>query len=333
MKITFFETTSEQEKYLKAKLKKHSLRFFRNRLDTQSLKQIKDTEALGVFIGSKIDQVVLHSLPKLKLVLTLSTGFDHIDLLACKKSRIVVANVPSYGENTVAEHAFALLLSISRKIHQSYVRTSQGDFSLAGLQGFDLAGKTIGVIGTGHIGRHMIRLAQGFEMKVIAFDVYPDKAWAKKQKVQYLSLLQLLKRSDIVTLHIPYMKATHHLLNKQNMAVMKKGAVLINTARGGLIDTAAMVRALQSGRLQALGLDVLEGEQQIKEEAELLAKDFTRADLAVNMENHILMHSDKVVLTPHNSFNSREALERILDTTVENIEQFAGKRKLQNQIK
>jgi D-lactate dehydrogenase len=333
MKITFFETTLEQEQYLKARLKKHSLRFFRTKIDSKSLKLVKDTEVLGVFIGSTVDAEVLKVLPKLKLIVTMSTGYDHIDLIACKKRKIVVANVPFYGENTVAEHAFALLLSISRKIHQSYLRTSHGNFSNDGLQGFDLKGKTIGVIGTGHIGRHVIRMAKGFDMNILAFDMYPDKAWAKKQGISYVTLSTLLKKSDIVTLHVPYMKATHHLLNKKNIALMKKGAVLINTARGGLVDTVAMVKALQQGKLQALGLDVFEGEQQIKEEAQLLTKDFTREDLIINIENHVLMHSDKVVLTPHNSFNSKEALERILAATVENIEQFIGKKKVNNQVK
>ncbi len=331
--ITFFETPDWQASYIRKKLKNTSVKFFPDTLDASGLKLAKNTEILGIFIGSKIDNKTLSALPKLQLIVTMSTGYDHIDLKACHKRGVSVTNVPFYGENTVAEHTLALILSISRRIHQSYQRTSRGIFSFEDLRGFDLKGKILGVIGTGHIGRHVIRMAQGFEMNIIAYDAYPDKVWAKKNAAEYLPLNSLLRRADIITLHAPYNPKTHHLLNEKNMRLIKKGGIIINTSRGALIDTAAMVKALQDGRLGALGLDVLEGEQQIKEEAELLSGIHSMQDLKINMENHILMHSDKVILTPHNAFNSDEAIQRILDTTILNIKQFTAKQKLENQVK
>ncbi len=333
MNITFFETEKWQQDYLRAKLKNHKLRFFPECVTEEVLEAAKDTDILGVFIGSQVNRHALSHLPRLRLITTMSTGYDHIDLKAAKAHEVAVCNVPFYGENTVAEHAMALILSITRRIHQSYERTARGNFSNLELQGRDLKGKTLGVVGTGHIGRHVIRMAKGFEMNIVAYDAYPDKAAAKKLGFKYLTLPALLKEADIITLHAPYTKQTHHLINAASFKQMKQGVILINTARGGLIDTTAMVKALQSGKVDGLGLDVLEGEQYIKEEAEMLSVDFSKKDLKVNMENHILMHSDKVVLTPHNAFNSKEAVERILDTTVHNIEQFIAKKKLDNQVK
>jgi len=330
--ITFFETSGWQKIYLKQRLSQHKLNFFSDPISLKALNKIKDTTILAVFVGSSVTAEVINALPNLKFIVTLSTGYDHIDLTACKQRKIQVANVPYYGEHTVAEHAFALLLSISRKIHQSYERTNRGNFSFEGLQGFDLKGKTMGVIGTGHIGEHVIRMAKGFELKVLAFDVHPNKRLARKMGFQYVSLETLLRQSDIITLHVPYLKATHHMLNAAKFKLIKKGAVLINTARGGLIDTSAMVKALQSGKLKAVGLDVLEDEKDIKEEMEFLSPKFTPQNMRLTIENHYLMHSEDAVITPHNAFNTKEAIERILDTTIGNIDLYCRGKKLINRV-
>jgi len=333
LKIVFFETEGWQKKYLQRMLKKHQLTFFADDIDDKKLALVRDINVLAVFVGSLVSKSVMTALPKLQLITTMSTGFDHIDLKEVSKRKIKVTNVPFYGENTVAEHAMALLLSIAHKIHQSYERTNRGRFNFDGLTGFDLKGKTIGVIGTGHIGQHLIKMARGFDMKVIAYDKYPDKSVAKKQGFEYVPLGQLLRQADVISLHLPYMPSTHHLLNANNMKSIKKGAVLINTARGGLIDTKAMVAMLRSGRLSAVGLDVLEGEKDVKEEVEMLSKKWKAQDMRITIENHFLMHSENAIVTPHTAFNSKEAITRILDTTIENIESFAGNKKLQNQVK
>lgn len=324
MKVVFFELEEWEKEYLKQKFGKDvEVVFNSDRLDIDSIHKCVDSEVIAIFIYSEINKKVLDLLPNLKFIATMSTGFDHIDVKECKKRRIKIANVPYYGENTVAEHTFALILSLSRKIPQAAERAKRGEFSYDGLRGFDLKGKTLGVVGTGHIGRHVIRIAKGFEMDVIAFDLSPDEKLAKAQKFRYVrSLKELLSASDIITLHIPYNKKTHYLINSKNIKSIKKGAILINTARGGLVETRAILEGLNKGILSGAGLDVLEEEALIKEEKQLLSNHFNKEDLEIALENHILMCDDRVIITPHNAFNSEEALKRILDTTVENVEGF-----------
>jgi len=262
---------------------------------------------------------LLKKLPKLKLLVTRSTGFDHIDIRACKKQGIVVCNVPYYGENTVAEHTFALILSISRNIHKSYLRTLRNDFSIEGLKGFDLMGKTLGVVGTGHIGLHVIRIARGFSMNVIAYDIHSNQIAAEVLGFSYVSFNELLRKSDIITLHVPYNKHTHHMINRENIKLIKKGSILINTSRGGVVETEALINALDRGILAGAGLDVLEGEELIKEEKQLLYDKANLEKLSQLVKDHILLSRDNVVFTPHIAFYSNEALERIINTTIINI--------------
>jgi len=294
-------------------------------LDKDNIPQDNNFDTAGVFIDSKIDKDVLDKLPNIKFIAALSTGFDHIDTDECKKRGIAVSYVPSYGENTVAEFTFALILNLSRKICFAADRVREtGSFSLEGLRGFDLKGKTLGIIGTGRIGRHVVRIAKGFEMDVVAFDVHPDEKFAAELGFKYLPLEELLKTSDIVTLHVPYMKETHHLINSDTIKFMKPGAYLINTSRGGIVETDALARALKEGRLGGAALDVLEEEGAVKDELNLLAGGHPEEhNMKTMLENHVLMKMPNVVITPHNAFNSREALTRILDATVENIAAYA----------
>jgi D-lactate dehydrogenase len=286
--------------------------------------QIKDFDALSVFIYSKIDEQIIQEIPNLKLVTTRSTGFDHIDLDVCKKRGITVCNVPSYGENTVAEHTFALILSLSRNMCKACIRRFEQDFSIEGLEGFDLKGKTIGVVGTGQIGLHVIRIAKGFGMNVVAYDVRQNKLLSEVLEFEYVTLEDLLARSDVITLHVPHMKATHHLMNKDTFKLVKKGAILINTARGSIVDTEALIDALDKKILAGAGLDVFEGEEVIKEEKQLLYEPKNLEVLASLVKDHILLSKDNVVFTPHIAFYSKEALERILETTVENVAAFVS---------
>jgi len=319
MKIAFFEVAPWEKEHLSARLKKHSLKFFEEPLDEKNIETIKDCEAISIFIYSKITEEVIKKLPRLKLIATRSTGFDHIDIKECRKKRIIVTHVPFYGENTVAEHTFGLMLALSRNIHKSYVRTLKDDFSIEGLTGFDLKSKTIGIIGGGNIGMHVARIAKGFQMNVLVFDIMQKRNLAKKIGFRYSTLEYLLRNSDIITLHVPYNKFTHHLINKQNLKLIKKGAILINTSRGGVIDTNALLFALDKGILGGLGLDVIEGEDLIKEEKQLLYEEGNIEKWRQIVRNHKIFRRDNVVFTTHNAFNSKEALIRILDATITNL--------------
>ncbi|MBW3023120.1 hydroxyacid dehydrogenase [Candidatus Woesearchaeota archaeon] len=322
-KIIFYEIEDWEKDYIRERLQGHDLVFYTENLDKDNLKTAKDADALGVFIYSEITPEVINSIPNLKLIATMSTGYDHIDLNEAKNKKVTVCNVPSYGENTVAEHTFGLILSISKKIIESVERTKKGNFCLDGLRGFDLKGKTIGVVGTGKIGRHVIRMAKGFEMNIIAYDPYPNNEFAQEMGFRYVSLDELLSNSDIITLHAPYMESTHHMINMDNINKIKRGAVLINTARGGLVETNALIEALRQGIISAAGLDVLEEEGFIREEKELLSNVFqTKCDYKTILQEHMLMSQDNVIVTPHNAFNTKEALQRIIDVTIENIKKF-----------
>jgi D-lactate dehydrogenase len=280
-------------------------------------------EILSVFVNSRVPKELIEALPNLKLICTRSTGFDHIDWAFAKERGISVCNVPTYGANTVAEHTFAMILALSRNLHKAYVRTSSGDMNMDGLTGFDLQGKTIGVVGTGNIGLHVIRIANGFGMRVLGSDPFPNYTMSELLNFEYVSLDELLWRSDIVTLHAPLVDANKHMIGSQNIHKMKPGALLINTARGGLVDTEALLDALDKGILKGAGLDVIEGEEIFSEEAQLLRPGSMSAeDLRMALRNLTLLRRPDLVITPHMAFDSVEAVERILKTTIENIRAF-----------
>ncbi|MFN0118466.1 MAG: NAD(P)-dependent oxidoreductase [Elusimicrobiota bacterium] len=321
--IIFFETTQNEKKILKTfKPQNCKLSFYPEKINEAPQQSLKKAEIISVFIYSQVTQEIIKKCPKLKLIATRSTGFDHIDIDFCQKKNITVTNVPFYGENTVAEHTFALILALSRKVHQGYLRTIRGDFSFEGLQGFDLKGKTIGIIGTGHIGLHAIRIAKGFGMNVIAYDIFRNDFLSETLGFQYVSFDELIKNADIISLHAPNRKETHHMINKDNIHKIKKGALLINTARGSLVETEALAIALDKGILAGAGLDVLEGEELIKEERQILSKEYPVNHLKTMLQNHILLNRENVVITPHIAFNSKEAFSRILETTMVNIDAY-----------
>ncbi len=322
MKLALFEIDAHEKKQLSKQLKKHDLLFFEDTLNEKDLEKIEDVQGLVVFIYSKVTEEVLDRLPNLKFITTMSTGFDHIDLEACKKRGIIVCNVPSYGEVTVAEHTFALILALSRRIPESIRRVKDLYFSPEGLTGFDLHGKTLGVVGVGAIGCNVINIAKGFGMNVLGYKRSPDPELEKKYGFTIVDLETLLQKSDIISLHLPYSQETHHLIDEEKFYMLKKGALLINTARGAIVDTKAMIAALERGDLGGVGLDVLEGEPVLREEKQLLSKVFNNEDMLYIVGEHMLMHFPNVVVTPHNAFNSHEALEIIIDTTVKNIEAF-----------
>lgn len=324
MKIAFFELEGWEEQFARQALSGHELVFLRGRMP-DVLESARNADIASPFVDSAITNETLARFPNLKLIATRSTGFDHVDLAACRERGILVANVPGYGNNTVAEFAFGLILSLTRKIYKAIDRIKETEnFSLDGLRGIDLKGKTIGVLGTGRIGTEAIRIAKGFGMNVIAYDARPNADAARELGFSYVPLEDFLRQSDVITIHAPLNESTRHLLNSGNVGLLKRGAYLVNTARGGIIETKALLFALETGLLAGAGLDVLEEEGNIKDEMAFLSKERPDAErVQVMLQNHALMKMENVLVTPHTAFNSNEALRRILATTLENIAAFA----------
>ncbi len=320
MKTVFFECEEWEKKYLVQHLAGQNVQFLPKPLSGETVAYATDAEAIYVFIYSTLTREVLEKLPQLKSISTRSTGYDHIDLAYCKERGILVCNVPEYGTHSVAEHTFALILALSRHIVESVDKTRRGNFDLRGLMGFDLYGKTIGVVGVGSIGRSVIQIAKGFGMRVVATTENPSEIEAKAHGITLLDLKELLSVSDIITLHVPLTKKTRHMINSKNIRRCKKGSLLINTARGGVVETEAIVKGLEEKILAGVGLDVLEEECFVKEERQLLSGRFlAECDLKTQLLNHVLLTQENVIVTPHNAFHSREALTKILDVTVGNI--------------
>jgi len=327
MKIVFFETKDYEKKYFEGVLKSHELLFFDFPLNEETADVAKDAEIISVFVFSQVNEGVVSKLTKTKFIATRSTGYDHIDLEACRQKGILVSNIPSYGVETVAEHAFSLMLAISRKIFESLEQTRKGDFYNENLTGFQLKDKVLGIIGAGKIGKRVAELAKAFGMKVLAYDLFQDEEAAKKIGYQYVEFETLLKESDIITLHANLTKQNYHLLNELAFQKMKNGVIIINTARGGLIDTAAFIKYLKEGKIRAAGIDVLEEESQEKEEIKLLYEDkLSKDELQKLLADHILVdledQNKNVLITPHNAFNSIEALDEIMATNAKNILAF-----------
>jgi len=325
--IAFFGTKPWEKEYIESKkeiLADAALWFTEEILSNDHMPKETNFDAISVFVDSTVTKEVLAKFPILQFIATRSTGYDHIDMVAAKSKGVEVSSVPSYGANTVAEMAFGLILSLSRKIFESYDRIREsGNWSVEGLRGFDLMGKTIGVVGTGKIGRHVISIAKGFGMNVIGYDPKPNLSLAAEFDFPYKPLNDLLAESDVVTLHLPYMPETHHLMDDIRISLMKPGALLINTSRGGIVDTNALVKALKDGRLGGAGLDVLEEEGVIKDEPNVLsAGKLDGHDLRAVLADHLLIDMPNVIVTPHNAFNTWEALRRILDTSMEDIKGY-----------
>lgn len=311
MKIAFFGVDSkDQEGFFRQNLSGHDLYFFQECLTSVSLPEKKDFDIISIFVHCKADRGIIDSLPNVKLITTRSTGFDHIDISYAKSKNILVSNVPSYGSHTVAEFTFGLILSLTRKIYQSSQRIKESlNMDYKDLLGLDLNDKTLGVLGTGKIGANVIKIAQGFNMKVLAFDILENKQLEETLNFKYLPLDQVLKNSDLVTIHTPATPQTHHLINNENIRQIKEGALLINTSRGAVIDTEALFDALVSNHLAGAALDVLEEENELSE-------------LNPSSKPRLLINLPQVLYTPHMAHYSKEAEENILKTTLENIQVF-----------
>lgn len=280
-----------------------------------------EAEVISVFVTSAVTRELIEAMPKLKLIACRSTGFNNIDLAAAEAHGITVVNVPTYGENTVAEYAFALLLALLRKL-PAVLRAENEQVTAEQLRGRDVYGRTFGVIGTGHIGQKSLQIARGFGMHTIAYDAFPKPELQDELGFKYVELEELLVNADFTSLHAPYLPATHHLISRDRLERMKPGAILINTARGELVDTAALAELLDSGHLGGAVIDVVEGEAllQYHEEAALLrSHTLPEALLRHSLEISTLEKMPNVIVSPHNAFNTVEAIERINQTTAQNI--------------
>lgn len=289
-----------------------------------NIEMAKKYEVLSVFIYSKMDKDILEKLPNLRMISTRSTGIDHIDCEECKKRKIEIDSVPVYGSNTVAEYAFTLILAVAKKVVEAHQAVEDDEFSPEGLTGIDIFGKTLGIVGLGKIGTNVAKIAKGFGMKIIAVDKYPDEKIIKKYKVKLVDLETLLKEADVVTLHVPAIKETYHLINRENIKLMKTGSILVNTSRGAVVETEAIIWALNKGILRGAGLDVVEEEDNVESMSMIMSNRPTKDDLQKVLSYHMLRDRDDVVFTPHNAFNTEEAIGRIIKTTIENIKNFCN---------
>lgn len=332
MKIVFFEADRLERTYIGAnfKPKGHIVAFEKETFSARAAKKYPDAGIISVFAFSRVGADELDALPKLRAICTRSTGFDHIDLQECRKRGISVHNVPTYGEETVAEFTFALILALSRKIVKANERVKRDDFELKGLRGFDLQGKTLGVVGAGHIGQNVVRIAHGFGMGVLVHDPFAKKELARKLKLELVGLDRLLANSDVITLHAPYNKGTHHIIGMQNIRKVKKGAIIINTSRGPLLETDAVLYGLQRGILGGAGLDVIEEEKFMRESCTVLSS--SRAANECSLRNavidHVLREREDVIMTPHCAFDTTDAMLRIAHTTIENMKALLKGKKI-----
>jgi len=299
-----------------------SFRFFDNKLNTDTVSMAACCDAVCVFVNDTVDRQVIDSLEKygVKLIALRCAGYNNVDVKYAK-GRVTVVRVPDYSPYAVAEHSMALLLLLNRKLHRAYIRTRDHNFSLDGLTGFDLKDKTVGIIGTGKIGRCFAKICEGFGMNIIGYDPYPSKEFSGK----YLELEQLFRESDIISLHCPLTKSNRYLINGETIEKMKDSVYIINTSRGMLIDTAALAQGLKSGKIAGAGLDVYE------EETSLFFEDYSDEIISDDLLTSLIAMPN-VIVTSHQAFLTREALSSIAETTIKNLKDFFEGKECKNAL-
>ncbi|HUD11517.1 MAG TPA: NAD(P)-dependent oxidoreductase [Candidatus Saccharimonadia bacterium] len=320
--ISFFDVhTSDQEYYRTALEPDYKLKFTDAALSSETIESARDAQVISVHVSSHVTAVLMRLVPDLHHIACRTTGYDNVDMAYAKTHNISVSTVPAYGEDTVAEYAFLLLLAVSRRLMRAAHSVHAGHSNPEKLTGNDLHSKTLGIVGTGRIGRSAARIGRGFGMNVLAYDPFPNNAASTEIGYEYVKLDQLLKAADYITLHAPSTPETHHMLDSRAFSKMKSGVFIVNTARGNLIDTAALIEALTSGKVGGAGLDVLEGEEHLEFAAEVqLLNETTIDDQAKSLLSiDILTKMPNVLITAHNAYNSAEALGRIRQKTIENI--------------
>ncbi|MBN2273176.1 MAG: 2-hydroxyacid dehydrogenase [Bacteroidales bacterium] len=327
-KIAFFDTKPYDKESFNEINKSYGfdIKYFRYHLTPDNIVLAQGFDVVIVFVNDIINDEMVHKLVDygVKIIALRCSGFNNIDLKAAL-GKIKILRVPAYSPNAIAEHTVALMLSLNRKIHRAYFRTRDANFALQGLLGFNMHGKTAGVIGTGRIGKALIKILRGFEMKVIAYDKYIDHDFALENRIEYVGLDEVFSRSDIISLNCPLTKETEYLINRDSIALMKRGVMIINTGRGKLIKTADLINALKSGRVGSAGLDVYE------EESKFFFEDLSDRVLTDDILARLLTFNN-VIITSHQGFFTQEALYNIASTTMQNIQDFLDKKPLVNEV-
>ncbi len=329
MKAAFFGLNKWQKKLVERKLGCLEISFHKHDELDKKLDELKEIEILGVFVETPVKKKHIKKLKNLKLIVTLSTGYDHIDCKYARKKDIDVCNVPNYGEKTVAEYAFGLMLNEVRNIDKAKKRVLEtGKFDNTGLIGSDLSGKTLGVIGTGSIGMHVLKIAGGFEMNKLAYDVNKNMKASKDLNFKYVDLAELYTKSDIISVHVPLNKHTKHMIDSSSLSMMKDGVIIINTSRGAVIDPDMIIEGLKNEKIRAVATDVLEGEENFKDDISILNAIDDDKKSRLILENEVLINHPKVTVTPHVAFYTREAIERIVNQTTMNVLKFLDSKKI-----
>ncbi len=316
--IASFDKVNEKYNY--------DIRYYKGHLNPNNVVLTQDTDAVCIFVNDTADAAVIDAMVDngVKLLALRCAGFNNVDLKAAK-GKLPVVRVPAYSPYAVAEYSLALMLSLNRKMHRAYWRTRDGNFSLNGLMGFDMHGKTIGIIGTGKIAKILIRLLKGFGMRILAYDLYPDMKFAGEEGISYVSLDELYRESDIISLHCPLTDQTKYMIDKDSIDKMKEGVMIINTGRGQLINTNDLIEGLKEKKIAAAGLDVYEeeGEYFYEDKSDKIIDDDVLARL---------LSFNNVIVTSHQAFFTKEALHNIAETTLQNIEDFRCHRPLVNEV-
>lgn len=329
MKVAVFSTKSYDQQFLEAANAAYGyeLAFFEAPLNHNTAILAAEFSVVCPFVNDCLDRQTLAVLAKLetKLIALRCAGFNHVDLKAAKEFGVTVVRVPAYSPHAVAEHAIALILTLNRKIHRAYARVREGNFALSGLLGFDLHGRTVGVVGTGKIGKIVAQILRGFGCQVLAYDLYPDPT-LKQQDVRYTDLTELFATADIISLHCPLTPKTYHLIDAKALDSMKTGVMLVNTSRGALIDTQAIIQGLKSKQVGSLALDVYE------QESDLFFEDLSNEVIQDDVFQRLLTFPN-VLITGHQAFFTSDALESIASTTLENIHEFAQHGSCRNQVR
>ncbi|MBE9046954.1 2-hydroxyacid dehydrogenase [Pleurocapsales cyanobacterium LEGE 10410] len=328
MKVAVFSSKSYDKLFLEQNNQQHNheLKFFRPRLDDQTVALAKGFEVVCAFVNDCLDRSIIETLNQngIKLIALRCAGYNNVDLEAAGELGIRVVRVPAYSPYSVAEHTIALILTLNRKIHRAYYRVREGNFALNGLLGFDLHDRTVGIVGTGKIGRLTGKILHGFGCKVLAYDLHPNADFAEKYG-EYVSLENLLARADIVSLHCPLTPETHHLIDDRAIAIMKSGVMLVNTSRGGLVDTKAVIKGLKSKQIGHLALDVYE------REGNMFFEDMSGEIIQDDVFERLLTFPN-VIITGHQAFFTENALNNITQTTLSNITAIAQNQPCSNQV-
>ncbi len=329
VKIAFYDSKSyDRESFDKENgAFGYEIHYFKDRLSPHTVALAKGMDAVCVFVNDECDAQVIDKLVEygVKVIALRCAGFNNVDMKAAK-GRITVVRVPAYSPHAVAEYAVTLMLCLNRKVYRSVYRTREGNFKLKGLMGFDMYGKTVGIVGMGRIAKELIKILRGFGMNVLAYDLYPDLEFAKEHQVRMVTLDELYAKSDIISLHCPLTDATKFLINKESIAKMKPGVMIINTGRGKLIKTEDLIEGLRTGEIGSAGLDVYEEEQNYFYE--------DRSDKMIDDDKlALLLMMPNVIVTSHQAFFTQEAMHNIATTTLENIKDWAEGKALANEVK